>query len=132
AFSQFSSDLDPETQARLARGHLLTELLKQPQYSPMSVWQQVVSIVAGTSGAFDGIAVEKIKTAQEALLTAIEQKQKDLVKQLDSGEKPTEDQAQRIIAIAEEVAKPYRVRPPEKSAPAPEQAKASDGKEADD
>src|SRR5579864_8808820 len=66
AFSQFSSDLDADTQARLARGLLLTELLKQPQYSPLSIWQQVITIMAGTSGAFDGIPAANIKSAQEA------------------------------------------------------------------
>src|SRR3989344_3630175 len=55
AFSQFSSDLDIETQARLARGQLLTEILKQPQYSPLAIWQQVAGVLAATGGAFDGL-----------------------------------------------------------------------------
>src|ERR1700690_361631 len=63
AFAQFSADLDADTQARLARGRLLTEILKQPQYSTLSVWQQVASILASTGGAFDGIQIEKAKAA---------------------------------------------------------------------
>ena len=106
AFSQFSSDLDADTQARLARGLLLTELLKQPQYSPLSVWQQVVSILAGTSGAFDGIPVSNIKSAQEALLTLVEQKHKDIVDRLHS-EKPDEALQKKISDLAQSIAKQY-------------------------
>jgi F-type H+-transporting ATPase subunit alpha len=116
AFAQFSSDLDAETQSRLARGNLLTELLKQPQYSPLSVWQQVVSILAGIEGAFDGVAIDKVKAAQEALLTAFEQKQKDLLKKLAGGEKLTDDEKQKIVKLAVEVARPYKLAPKEKPA----------------
>jgi F-type H+-transporting ATPase subunit alpha len=85
AFSQFSSDLDAETQSRLTRGRLLTEILKQPQYSPLSVWQQATSIIASTEGALDGVPIEKVKDAQEALLTSIEQHHKDIIKELEGG-----------------------------------------------
>jgi F-type H+-transporting ATPase subunit alpha len=91
AFSQFSSDLDADTQARLSRGQLLTELLKQPQYSPLSTWQQIVTIIAGTGGAFDGMSVEKVKSAQEALLSTFEQKHSKLITELTKEEKPSED-----------------------------------------
>ncbi len=106
AFSQFSSDLDAETQSRLARGLLLTELLKQPQYSPLSVWQQVVNVLAGTGGAFDDLAVENIQPAQEALLTLIEQKHKDIIKDLDGG-KPDDALQKRIVELAGSIAKQY-------------------------
>jgi F-type H+-transporting ATPase subunit alpha len=131
AFSQFSSDLDPDTQARLARGHLLTELLKQPQYSPMAVWQQAVSIIAGTSGAFDGVAGDKIKTAQEALLSSAEQKLKDLVKELSAGDKPTQEQISKITKLAIEIAKPYKTKDAtEKNAQAGRDEEASEGEAA--
>src|SRR3972149_1008563 len=58
AFSQFSSDLDAQTQARLARGQLLTEVLKQPQHSPLAIWQQVDSVLVATAGALDGLPIE--------------------------------------------------------------------------
>ncbi|HVS78910.1 MAG TPA: F0F1 ATP synthase subunit alpha, partial [Candidatus Saccharimonadales bacterium] len=108
AFSQFSSDLDPETQARLARGHLLTEILKQPQYSPLSVWQQVVSILAATAGAFDGLPIENVKAAQNALLSNLEQKQKKLVASLDKGEKPTDKDKKVVTDAAAQIAKQYK------------------------
>lgn len=106
AFSQFSSDLDTDTQARLARGMLLTELLKQPQYSPLAIWQQVVTILAGTSGSFDGIPVANVKSAQEALLTLIEQKHKDVIDGLNAG-KPDDKLQKKIADLAAGIAKQY-------------------------
>ena len=106
AFSQFSSDLDADTQARLARGMLLTELLKQPQYSPLSIWQQVVTIMAGTSGAFDGIPIANVKSAQEALLTLVEQKHKSVVDSLPAG-KPDDAMQKKIAELAQSIARQY-------------------------
>jgi F-type H+/Na+-transporting ATPase subunit alpha len=68
AFAQFSTDLDDETKQRIERGQRLTELLKQPQYSPLSVWEQVAIVVAGTDGVFDKLPLDKIKEAQSKLL----------------------------------------------------------------
>ena len=107
AFSQFSSDLDADTQARLARGQLLTEILKQPQYSPLSTWQQVVSIVASTEGAFDGMDVNNVKPAQQALLDLIQSKYKKLADKLDKGEKPTDEDKKTVVEAAQKIAKEY-------------------------
>ncbi|MBM3628892.1 MAG: F0F1 ATP synthase subunit alpha, partial [Alphaproteobacteria bacterium] len=74
AFSQFASDLDAATQKLLARGARLTELLKQPQYSPMPVEEQVVSIFAGTRGYLDGLQVAQIGRFEKALLSEIKAK----------------------------------------------------------
>jgi F-type H+-transporting ATPase subunit alpha len=106
AFSQFSSDLDADTQARLARGLLLTELLKQPQYSPLAVWQQVVTVMAGTGGAFDGLAAAHIKAAHEALLSTIEQKHKEMIKNLET-KKPDDATKQKVVEVASAIAKQY-------------------------
>jgi F-type H+/Na+-transporting ATPase subunit alpha len=108
AFSQFSSDLDAETQARLSRGHLLTELLKQPQYSPLAVWQQVVTILAGTEGAFDGVPADKIKTAQESLLSTMEQKHKKIIEKLQAGEKLDDETKKKIAEVAADIARQYK------------------------
>jgi len=108
AFSQFSSDLDAETQERLARGFLLTEILKQPQYSPLSVWQQTVSIMAATAGAFDGLSAENIKAAQSALLGSLEQKHSKLMAELDKGEKPSDVMSKTIVTLAQQIAKQYQ------------------------
>ena len=68
AFAQFASDLDASTQRLLARGARLTELLKQPQYAPMAVEEQVVSIFAGTRGYLDRLEVGQIQRFEEKLL----------------------------------------------------------------
>jgi F-type H+/Na+-transporting ATPase subunit alpha len=68
AFAQFGSDLDKATQAQLARGERLTEILKQDQYQPLDVVQQVVSIFAGTQGFIDDVAVADIKSFLKDLL----------------------------------------------------------------
>lgn len=106
AFSQFSSDLDADTQARLSRGMLLTELLKQPQYSPLAIWQQVVTIMAGTGGSLDGVPISSLKAAQEALLTLIEQKHKHIIDSLNSG-KPDEALSKKITDLAASIARQY-------------------------
>jgi F-type H+-transporting ATPase subunit alpha len=87
AFAQFSSDLDADTKQKIERGQRLTELLKQPQYSPLSVWEQTASLIAATEGAFDTVPVEHIKKAQHALLSQLwSEKRKDM-ETLDKGDK---------------------------------------------
>jgi F-type H+-transporting ATPase subunit alpha len=71
AFAQFASDLDASTQRLLARGARLTELLKQPQYSPMPVEEQVISLFAGTKGYLDGIPVGKVGEFERRMLSEL-------------------------------------------------------------
>jgi F-type H+-transporting ATPase subunit alpha len=71
SFAQFASDLDPATQRLLARGARLTELLKQPQFSPMAVEEQVVSIFAGTRGYLDKLEIGQVNRYEAALLGEI-------------------------------------------------------------
>jgi F-type H+/Na+-transporting ATPase subunit alpha len=72
AFAQFGSDLDKATQAQLARGQRLTEILKQPQYQPMDVEKQVLVIWAATNGYTDDIAVEDVRRFETGLLSFVE------------------------------------------------------------
>ena len=72
AFAQFGSDLDKATQAQLARGQRLTEILKQPQYQPMDVEKQVLIIWAATNGFTDDIAIEDIRKFEAEVLSFIE------------------------------------------------------------
>ena len=67
AFAQFSSDLDAATQRLLARGARLTELLKQDQYTPMPVEEQVVVVFAGVRGFLDGIPLDKVTSFERKL-----------------------------------------------------------------
>jgi len=72
AFAQFGSDLDKATQAQLARGQRLTEILKQPQYRPMDVEKQVLVIWAATNGYTDDIAIEDVRQFETDLLSFVE------------------------------------------------------------
>ena len=74
AFAKFGSDLDKSTQAQLNRGVRLVELLKQPQYKPMSAEKEVVSLYSGTRGFLDSIPVEKILQYEEQMLAFVERK----------------------------------------------------------
>ena len=107
AFSQFGSDLDATTKAQIDRGQRLTELLKQPQYQPMSIWEQYVSIYAVTSGAFDEVPVEKIKDAQAASLTRLWKDHKDAMRELNKGDKPTDEHLKVIDEVTKKVAKGF-------------------------
>ena len=75
SFAQFASDLDASTQKLLARGARLTELLKQPQFSPMPVEEQVISLYAGTKGYLDGIDVGKIGEFERRMISELKTKE---------------------------------------------------------
>jgi len=87
AFAQFGSDLDKATQAQLARGQRLTEILKQPQYEPMDVEKQVLVIWAATNGYTDDIAIEDIRRFETGLLKFVENSHPGLL--ADIAEKKT-------------------------------------------
>ena len=108
AFSQFSTDLDDETKQRIERGQRLTELLKQPQYSPLSVWQQTAILMAANEGAFDSIPVKDIKQAEEALLSQLHTQHRKEMTQLNKGDKPDEKTQKLIIKTAQDIAKGYK------------------------
>lgn len=107
AFAQFGSDLDSATKAQIDRGQRLTELLKQPQYKPMSIWEQYVSIHAVTSGAFDNVPTDKIKEAQSALLARLSKDNKKLIDEINTGAKPTDDQTKTLDDVTKKVAKGF-------------------------
>jgi F-type H+-transporting ATPase subunit alpha len=79
AFAQFASDLDAATQRLLARGARLTELLKQPQYTPMPVEEQVVAIFAGVRGFLDGVRVEDVNRFEAAFMNDMRAKHANIL-----------------------------------------------------
>jgi F-type H+-transporting ATPase subunit alpha len=107
SFAQFGSDLDEETKSQIERGQRLTELLKQSQYQPMSVWEQVASMYAVTNGLFDKVSVSKIKDAQMAYLTRLWTEQKDVMRTVDKGDKPSDDTLKLLHKIAVSTAKGF-------------------------
>ena len=108
AFAQFGSDLDADTKAKIERGQRLTELLKQPQYSPLSVWEQTVSLTAATEGAFDSVPVNMIKKAQASLISQLWSEHKKEMQVLDAGDKVDDKMKDMILKQAEKVAKEYK------------------------
>ena len=107
SFAQFASDLDEDTKKRIARGRLLTEVLKQKQYNPYSVSEQVIAITAATSGAFDHLLSHEVITAVHQLQTNIAKDNKQLVASLNSGKKPQEKDVETIVKAAKNVARSY-------------------------
>lgn len=110
SFAQFGSDLDEATKSQIERGQRLTELLKQHQYSPMGVWEQVASIHAVNSGAFDNVPVAKIKEAQTALLTRLWTDHKKEMQELNKGDEKISDDSPStkiLDKVAKTVAKGF-------------------------
>jgi F-type H+-transporting ATPase subunit alpha len=79
AFAQFGSDLDEATQRQLARGERLVELLKQPQYQPRDVIDQVITIFAGTKGLFDSVPTDKVRQVESDLIDSMKSRNSDLL-----------------------------------------------------
>ena len=116
AFSQFSTDLDEETRHIIERGQRLTELLKQPQFSPYSIWQMYSILYAATNGSFDKVPLGKIEAAQEALLRDLKSKQAKLIEAINTGDKPSDAQNATILKVANSVAASYGEKVPNKEA----------------
>ena len=96
AFAQFGSDLDASTQKLLNRGSKLTELLKQGQYSPLKVEEQVVSIFTGVKGYLDDIENSKIKDFEEQLLSSIKSQAPEILKNIISSGKLDEENETKL------------------------------------
>ena len=102
AFAQFGSDLDASTQALLNRGARLTELLKQPQYSPLTNAEQVVVIYAGTKGYLDDIAVADVGRFEHGLLAHVRTNHQDLLDDITNNDRKVKDDLEDAIKSAVE------------------------------
>jgi len=107
AFSQFASDLDASTQRLLARGARLTELLKQPQFQPMPVEEQVVSIFAGTRGYLDRVEVANVGRFEQSLLADLRAKGPALLDSIRSKRELTADSEKELTAFLDQFAKTF-------------------------
>ncbi|HIZ76202.1 MAG TPA: F0F1 ATP synthase subunit alpha [Firmicutes bacterium] len=102
AFAQFGSDMDAATKATLNRGEKMTELLKQGQYSPMNVFDQVISIFAGSNGFLDDLPTERVLEFEKQLLQDIHTNHADLYNALSTEKKITDEIREQLkAAIAE-------------------------------
>mgnify|MGYP001386301732 CR=1 FL=1 len=105
AFAQFGSDLDVSTQKLLNRGSKLTELLKQNQYSPMTVAEQVISIFAGVNGFLDDTELGNIKKFEINLLDEINNNNSDIIDEINSTGKLEENTKNKLISVIEKIKK---------------------------
>jgi F-type H+-transporting ATPase subunit alpha len=102
AFSRFGTRLDEETRRVLERGWRVREILKQPQYRPMRVADQISALLAITSGINDDIPVERVGEAETALIKILTERHSDLGHRVESGGKLSIDDRQTIISAAKE------------------------------
>ena len=107
AFAQFGSDLDASTQRLLNRGARLTELLKQPQFSPLKTEEQVVVIYAGVNGYLDRIAVNQVGEFEQGLLRLVRDSHADLLEALRTKKEVTDEIGDKLRSIVDDYAKAF-------------------------
>ncbi|MGB9224047.1 F0F1 ATP synthase subunit alpha [Mycobacterium sp.] len=99
AFAAFASDLDATSKAQLERGERLVELLKQPQFRPMPVEEQVVSIFLGTGGHLDSVPVEDVKRFEAELLDHMRASEEKFLEEIRTTQKLTEENEEKLVEI---------------------------------
>jgi F-type H+-transporting ATPase subunit alpha len=108
AFAQFGSDLDKSTKLKLTRGERLVELLKQPQYQPMPVENQVVTLYAGTKGFLDEIPVEDVQKFEAAMQEFMNTQKADLLKEIRDTQELGKETEEKLAAAIEEFKKTFK------------------------
>ncbi|NEW89100.1 F0F1 ATP synthase subunit alpha [Rhodopseudomonas sp. WA056] len=107
AFAQFGSDLDAATQRLLNRGSRLTELLKQPQFSPLKMEEQVCVIWAGTNGYLDALPLNKVRPFEDGLLALLRGKESAILEAIRTSRDLSDDTAAKLKAVVESYAKTF-------------------------
>jgi F-type H+-transporting ATPase subunit alpha len=107
AFAQFGSDLDAVTQRLLARGSRLTELLKQPQFSPLKMGEQVAVIFAGTRGYLDAIPTASLNKFEQDLLRLLRTDGNDILEDIRTKKALSEDNEKKLVAFLDKFAKGF-------------------------
>jgi F-type H+-transporting ATPase subunit alpha len=107
AFAQFGSDLDASTQRLLNRGARLTELLKQPQFSPLKTEEQVVAIYAGVNGYLDTLPVTKVRDFEDGLLRLMRDKHMDILDAIRTEKQISDATAPKLKAAVDTYAKAF-------------------------
>jgi len=101
AFAQFASDLDEATRKQLERGRMVTELMKQPQYQPLAVWEQAVVLLAANSGQFDDVPVSEALIMEKALREYLKVKHPALIERIESTKDLTKDDEKALMEAIE-------------------------------
>ena len=107
AFAQFGSDLDATTQRLLNRGSRLTELLKQAQFSPLKMEEQVCVIYAGVNGHLDPLPLNKVKPFEDALLSSLRGTNAAILKDIRDSKDLSDATAAKLKGVVETVAKQF-------------------------
>ena len=102
AFAQFASDLDEATRKQLDRGRLVTELMKQPQYSPMTVAEMGITLLAVNTGQFDGIEVKKALDVERQMQVFVKQKYASLIEKIETTKELDAEAEQALTKAIEE------------------------------
>lgn len=97
-FAQFGSELDKESQRQIARGKRMSELLKQNQYSPLHVGEEVLVLFAGVNGYLDGVEVEDVREYEKQLLAFVRAEQKNLLDELNAANELTKELEEKVRA----------------------------------
>ncbi|ABS60192.1 F0F1 ATP synthase subunit alpha [Fervidobacterium nodosum] len=101
-FAQFATELDPATQAQITRGQRLMELMKQPQYSPMEVEDQVVVLFAGINGYLDDLPINAVKAFEEGLLKFVKEKYSSLLDEIRTTKQLSKENETKLHAVIKE------------------------------
>ena len=105
AFAQFASDLDEATRKQLERGRVVTELMKQPQYQPLQVWEEAVTLYAVEMGAFDDVAVKDALKCERAMREYLQQHHADLVERIEQKKELSKEDGAIMKSAIEEFKK---------------------------
>ena len=107
AFAAFASDLDATSKAQLERGARLVELLKQPQYAPMAVEEQVISIFLGTEGHLDSVPVEDVGRFETELLDHIKASEGDILTGIRESKKLSDEASEKLVSVINQFKKGF-------------------------
>jgi F-type H+-transporting ATPase subunit alpha len=102
AFAQFGSDLDKSTLAQIERGKRMVELLKQDQFVPISMQEQVMVLFAGTQGFLDDVPVESVRRFEEEFLRYVRDQKADLLKELAAKKAIDDEIKSKLVAAVED------------------------------
>ena len=108
AFAQLGTDLDAATQSQLDRGYRMVELLKQPQYRPMPVAEQVLSLYAGTKGYLDDVPIKSVQRWEEDFLQFVRDKHAPLLETIAEKGELTDEVSEKIEAAIDAFKSTYR------------------------
>lgn len=108
-FAQFATDTDAATREKIERGKRTVELLKQPQYNPIPVEEQVITIFLATSGVFDDVSVEQVNALRYEIVGTIKSKHKKLLEKIAETKEFPEEEQEKVKRIAEEVKAQFKL-----------------------